>query len=89
MTCSWCDKNIQFFRALNGSRYCCDEHQSEEREHLKQLAIERLGIFVSQKHANEEAPDTLSTEPKPFEQGIPDTSFLLVRSLAHRKVLIG
>ena len=43
MNCSWCDKKLQFFRALTGSLYCCDEHQSEEREHLKQLAIERLG----------------------------------------------
>jgi hypothetical protein len=42
MTCSWCDKNISFVRSLTDTRYCCDGHRVEERQHLRQLAIQRL-----------------------------------------------
>jgi len=66
-TCLWCDKELRFFRALTGSRYCCNKHLTEDRAHIKQLVIERFEIYVSQKHAKQKMPDTLllPLEPSP------------------------
>jgi hypothetical protein len=58
MTCLWCDKKLRFFRALTGSRYCCDKHRSEDRAHIKQLVIGRFETYLSREHAKQK-PDTL------------------------------
>jgi hypothetical protein len=56
MTCSWCGKSIPFFRSLKDSRYCCDRHEDEERAHLGQLAIQRLGSWQSAPESTPEFP---------------------------------
>src|SRR6202162_3777583 len=36
MTCCWCDKRIPILRAVNDSKYCCDEH----REYAKMSSFQ-------------------------------------------------